>query len=78
MTEHPQPPAPLADRFTALSGNLDQLLAAAESSSDEATAGLAGGLHAAALEDLCAIATACGLDWEEVLAERDRRSVVAE
>lgn len=78
MSDHPQPPAPVADRFTALSGNLDQLLAAAESSSDEATAGLARSQHAAALDNLRAIAAACGLDWDEVLAERDRRSVVAE
>ena len=58
MTEHPQPPAPLADRFTALSGNLDQPLAAAASSGDEAAA--------------------CGLDGDEVLTDRDPRSVVGE
>ncbi|WP_328291616.1 hypothetical protein OG218_02465 [Kineococcus sp. NBC_00420] len=76
--EHSQPPAPVADSFTALTGNLDQLLAAAESAGDEATAGLAGGLHAAALDALRSIAAACGVDWDGVLAERDRRSVVAE
>ncbi|WP_380176992.1 hypothetical protein ACFEMC_23360 (plasmid) [Kineococcus sp. DHX-1] len=68
----------MTDSFTALSSNLDQLLTAAESSSGEATAGLAAGLHAAALDNLRAIAAACGMDWDDVLAERDRRSVVAE
>ena len=76
--DRPQPPAPVAESFTALTDNLDQLLTAAETSNDEATASLAAGLHTAALDNLRSIASACGLDWDAVLAERDRRSVVAE
>ncbi|NYD22837.1 hypothetical protein [Kineococcus aurantiacus] len=76
-TDHPQPQAPVADRVTALAGYLDQLHAVA-AGSDEAAAGLAEDLRAAALTDLRALAAACGVDWDGVLAERDRRSVVAE
>ena len=78
-TEHPQPPAPLADHFTAVVGALDSLLAA----TGDATDGLAGhelsaDLHATALTNLRGIATACDLDWDDLMAERDRRAVVAE
>ena len=77
-TDHPQPPAPVADSFTALLGDLDQLRAAAASTADEAAAVVAAGLHDEALANLRAIAAACGVDWDDLLAERDRRSVVAE
>ncbi|PRY11551.1 hypothetical protein [Kineococcus rhizosphaerae] len=76
-TDHPQPPAPVADHVSALTGYLEQLHAVA-ASSDTAAAGLADDLRTAALGDLRALATACGVDWDGVLAERDRRSVVAE
>lgn len=76
-TDHPAPPAPVADSFTALIGDLDQLRTAA-GTADEATTVLAQGLHDGALDNLRAIAAACGLDWDGLLAERDRRAVVAE
>lgn len=78
-TDHPQPPAPLEAHFTALIGALDSLLAAAGHSTDGLSTGdLNQDLHATALDNLRPIATAAGLTWDDLLAERDRRAVVAE
>lgn len=78
-TDHPQPPAPLEAHFTALIGALDSLRTAADEGTDgRTTSDLNQDLHATALSNLQAIATAAGLTWDDLLAERDRRAVVAE
>lgn len=75
MTGEPAP-APVLDTIAAIVDNLDDLLAT--TGTEAADQQLREGFHRSALDDLRAIATASGVDWDEVVGERDRRSVVAE
>ena len=81
-TDRPAPP-PLTVSLATLLGNLQQLrqprTAPGEGTGGDAGAtGLGVDTYDQALANLRAVATACGVDWEDVEGEQGRRSVLAE
>lgn len=70
--DRPQP-APVTDSLAALIGNLDHLR-----ESEAMGASFAEAFWVAALDNMREIAAACGIDWQDVLAEHDRLTAAEE